>query len=476
MGMEDFEVPRIATARGISFLRTENFFASAVIRKRIKHMESIMNDKLQSSWYSMFLTILDFWFDPKSKSGKLSQYISRINVVEVNNFSVRLILEFICDNSLALLRSCLYRKISEEKLSKEASMLHMRGRIIRTICNHPIMRELHERLVYEFEYCSRYPSAPLHRMILTYLFPRKKMEGDSITNSKRTGRDYYHWASPLEIHQAMLYLEPNITLLEIKDALMSLYDGSVRQGEFISIRQDRQIYSSKDIVNNASVTAMPRGKIFLRLILIHIDFFGEMLKGGGPVITHQGVQQKKILMEMRPTEGFEYIDRIFNELVHPMSRKFELALLDVYRRDFNERKPADNEVPFKTFVKNRFAIFDELYFYRVAFAHMHTIRVYLLQLLHGNETNQFIAEEERIEIARAADEIKGSWSNDVHKTWEGLSSTPAVTLTDQTLDQLFIFASEENILKKIHAAHNMYQSVRIEYKRLMEGSFEELLA
>jgi hypothetical protein len=111
------------------------------------------------------------------------------------------------------------------------------------------------------------------------------------------------------LHNALSEYFDGVTSEEVKKILFSLYRRSFRYAECISIRQDIMPSTDADIDSKAQILIMPRGIVVLYSIMIHIDYFGELVDGP----SYGGF--KLVLFEMLPEQAVKYVKKIHNKVI-----------------------------------------------------------------------------------------------------------------------------------------------------------------
>ncbi|MFC1477960.1 hypothetical protein ACFL57_00695 [Candidatus Margulisiibacteriota bacterium] len=422
-------------------------FVSHVIRKRYNYFSRLNNVNKILKLY--FRTILNYWFQTKVEKSNLTDIISGVDIYNLNNSSIRMILEHLELACMDVLSKAIRSNISIERLSEQHATIWLKGRMVKTTWAHRSIPNLRSQMKNDISRESDVPYLSYLRLILTRIVNNKGKRHDNIETPKTLLCSMQNYFKKLEMEK-------------LKKILCMLYEGQICQGELISIRQAAIIDTLKkgeDIDDDAEITAMPRGEEILSKILIHIDYYGEMLSESqkGSIMR----KSRKILAEMLPEEAYLYASSIFNSIISKMSVNYSEIWKSTICPNIKSEFTKSGETRFfDAFKEDKYIYKKEFYITRVCDSHLYSLKQYVFEALKGNESKLFLSPEEMAKLDKMAQDIKNNfWDDTTSKEWENIKTAVSLHPDDTTLQRLTNCVNDDNPIKKIWKLCDEYKKI-----------------
>ncbi|HNG90513.1 MAG TPA: hypothetical protein PK858_09920, partial [Saprospiraceae bacterium] len=278
---DDYVIKGVADTH---YLHTdEDDFSHRVLERRISLTRRMLSEKFPQD-YAVFEHILQgFWM----KNGSMRNELGHFRFGDLCNGSLRIMLGLVHDCTLDLMKRLDRKQLKHLPGSEHNAPYHtVRGSLICQLAHNrrtrEIMKDFYQSLINEHRdaYCCMY------RMILVLL------------DNHRTHNDHAYTFDNLQAD--LSYLFPSLSEADTRRYLKELYFCGEHHGELIVIYQQQLIRQPADIQPDALLQITGRGRVFLRTILIHYDFF----KG---VLAYKDDKRKPqhILFDMNPKQALE---------------------------------------------------------------------------------------------------------------------------------------------------------------------------
>lgn len=448
LGMDNYRVPCVPSVDEREELPTTTAFVSGIVRKRLQYLER--HPEVDPELLKSLMSIMELWFRPNLEEGILSDAVANVDCMALNNSSIQRILGHIYDTCIDTLEACEADNISLNCLTERSVVPWLRGRIIRAVWRRLNLTKLSLRMKVDFRKKNGGPYISYVRLMLTWL-------------ARTWKEDPCRYTTPAELCDKMRRYFPSIELSTVKDILYVLYEGSAQQGELITMRQEGLIQGVEDIEDDADLWAMPRGVELLHRILIHVDFFGEMLPHDLD-IPKRG-KYPKILTEMAPSGALKYLSAIQNRLIKKMAASFKGTWLEqICPRMREAHQMGETEKYFDRFRDDMFIAHNRFYFLRVCDSHRLAIKQYLLMALWAGETAVGLPEEGLAEMRKEVRAIRATWVATTEAAWERMREAKQVEAPDAFYKVCFENAPRDLSLQKIWELHEEYSGLQREFE------------
>ena len=447
LGPENVHLPLVEERRALS---TTESFISEIVEKRLLFLANRVKKKHPDliPYFSYLKTIFEWWFEANSVGGRgISNRLSQINLIELNNYSISQILEHIAVASLQMLQSALWCEIEHGKFDNEFALIGLRGRVIRAAWSMPHVKrlELHWRGEFERECNGAYLG--LSRLVLTRLV-NQRIHQPSIGLPVRL------------LHEELQRFFSRITIEDIKGVLFALHESTVGQEELISIQQIECITCPSDIDDTSAITAMVRGVEMVDRIFIQLDFFGEIISDRHSLPKRLGVA--KMLMEMTPAEAFHYIDGIYKLVISKLSQSYR----ETWCKQFCAVTPPE-QTAFDALRDAGFTFSRIFYIERCYQSHITTIKTYLGQCLLGAHHRLILSPSETEELCGELQILQKGWNSSQITRWQ--SRKPYVhELDDSFYQDLLKIDVQGSYLSKIWRIVNYYSHALTDFRNMRQ--------
>jgi hypothetical protein len=447
-------------------------FLTEVVRARVAYINRELADQSETEDFDelvdmmeLYQTVMDQWFQPADMAtGALAEEWASINIFNLNNSSIRAILEHVFWVSTDIVRCCVAKGIDSESFRKYFGRTWIRGHIVRRLWALPSSRSLSMRLSDEFIEKGRAAERhddfhlSLTRVVLTILVAMHR-------------RDTRLAMTPAGIFDIAQSYVPDVTEAAVREVIFDLYEGAVRQNEFVSIMQNGPVGNCPESIDDdAEIRATPRGLEVLSRAMISLDHFGDMLPKDAlipmeDVFAPLAGEMRKVLTGMAVSEACQYVLDLDRMILKPMEINYKRACEShIFKAiaDRNRDRPDTNIVDIMA--EEGILLGDDFYIQRAFNSCITAIEVYIKEALKGTNCCLLVSEQERAKMVLAAQEAMDLWGPAQKVKWtEIMQRGPEYHIDDTTMDELLMVMPATNPLWILWDYAKKYRTIYEEF-------------